>query len=448
MAFSLSKLTLCIIMSREIFRLAIPNIISNITVPLLSMVDMSIVGHMDSEKYIGAILLGTTLFNFIYWNFSFLRMGTSGFTAQAYGASDRQAQADTLTRSMAVAMAGGLIIIILQKLILETGFFFFKAEYEVQKFAADYFHIYIWAAPAVLGIYTFNGWYIGMQDARTPMFIAIGINVVNILLSLFFVYVLRLKIEGVALASLCAQYCGFIASGAVWNFRYKNVRKNIRLNILLHFEQFKPFFRVNSDIFIRTLALITVTTFFVSVSSRIGSDTLAVNALLMQLFTLFSYFMDGFAYAGEALTGKFVGAHNYGELRKLVKSLFQCGSIVALLYLLVYFLFFNQIMNILTDKVDLIALADRYHVWTLLIPICGFSAFLWDGIFVGATASKQMRNSMLIAVSIFFLIYFVTIAFDYFSNDILWLMFILYLALRGIVQTFMAKKINKRLFAH
>lgn len=426
-------------MNRSILRLAIPNIISNITVPLLGMVDMYIVGHLDSEDYIGAIALATMLFNFMYWSFSFLRMGTSGFAAQAYGAEDYKEQTNVLLRSLVVAMGAGLLIVFMQYFIALVGFHFLDAGPEVKAFAHQYFHIYVWAAPAVLGTYTLNGWYIGMQNAKTPMFVAIGVNVVNIALSFIFVYRLGMKIDGVALASVCAQYAGFLSFLLMWNIKYGWLKQYVDLSILKNWRSYIPFFKVNSDIFIRTMALVAVTTFFMSASAKSGKDILAVNALLMQMFILFSYMMDGFAYAAEALTGKFIGARNRKQLKTLVKRLFLWGIVIASLFTLVYGFFLDSILSLLTDKQSIIELSKQYQYWVMLIPIAGFSAFLWDGVFVGATASHQMRNSMLIAVGSFFVIYF---AFnDVSANNILWFAFIMYLALRGIVQSFMAPAI-------
>lgn len=427
--------------AQNILRLAIPNIISNITVPLLGMIDMAVVGHLDSPNYIGAITIGTTMFNFIYWNFSFLRMGTSGFTAHAYGQGNTTEQANSFLRSIFIAVLSGLIIIALQELILKAGFHFFDADPKVKMYAAQYFHVYVNAAPAVLGMYTFNGWFIGMQDAKTPMFITIIINVVNIVLCLIFVYVMNLEIQGVALASCYAQYVGLTASAIVWFTKYSRIRKCIKFRILKDIPALKIFFKVNVDIFVRTLALIAVTTFFISVSTKEGSEILAVNALLMQLFTLFSYFMDGFAYAAEALTGRYIGARQNDKLKSLVKNLFKCGLVICAIFTLIYTFGFTAILNILTDKHEIIVLAQKFHIWVSLIPICGFSAFLWDGIFVGATASRQMRNSMLIAVATYFVLYIFSYFAGFFTNNILWLMFIVYLTIRGLVQAFMASPI-------
>lgn len=426
-------------MNKSILRLAIPNIISNITVPLLGMVDMYIVGHLESEDYIGAIALATMLFNFIYWSFSFLRMGTGGFTAQAFGAGDNKEQARILLRSFAVAMAGGLLIMLLQGLIAKVGFYLLDGGPEVKVFAQQYFYIYVWAAPAILGLYTLNGWYVGMQNAKTPMVIAIGINVVNIALSFTFVYGFGMKIEGVALATTCAQYAGFLAFLFLWNVQYGWLKPFMRLNILKDLRSYIPFFKVNVDIFIRTMALVLVTTFFMSASGRLGKDILAANALLMQLFILFSYTMDGFAYAAEALTGRFVGAKSYVLLKYLIKRIFVWGIGIALVFTIAYTLFLESILGILTDKENIIELSRQFHGWVCLIPLASFSAFLWDGIFIGATASRAMRNSMLIAVASFFCVYYLL---SYVGVEAaLWIAFILYLAMRGGVQSIMASNV-------
>lgn len=423
-------------MNKAILRLAIPNIISNITVPLLGMVDMFLVGHLDAPEYIGAIALATMIFNFIYWSFSFLRMGTSGFTAQAYGAQNLKEQADILLRSLFVAMVSGFLIILLQKAIAGIGFYVLDGSNVVKVYAYDYFSIYVWAAPAVLGMYTFTGWFVGMQNAKAPMIVAIGVNIVNIVLSFILIYALKMKIEGVALASVCAQYTGFFTFLLIWKIKYKFLKQYIDIHVLKHVKSFIPFFKVNSDIFIRTMALVAVTTFFMSASAKEGDDILSVNALLMQLFILFSYMMDGFAYAAEALTGKLIGADNRVQLKELVKRLFLWGIVLSCFFTLVYALFVDEILMLLTDKQNIIDLSKEYQLWVMLIPIAGFSAFLWDGIFVGATASRQMRNSMLIASGAFFAVYFL---FAHISlNNILWFSFIVYLSLRGIIQSFMA----------
>jgi len=274
-----------------------------------------------------------------------------------------------------------------------------------------------------------------MQDARTPMFIAIAVNIINISLSFLFVYGFHMNIQGVALASTIAQISGFSISFVIWFYKYKRVRLLLDFARLKALDEYLPFFRVNADIFIRTLLLIAVTTFFTTISARMGALVLAANALLMQLFTLFSYIMDGFAYAAEALTGRFIGAKQYSKLNKLIKSIFSWGLAFVLIFTLLYALFTESILGILTDKTDVIAICREYEVWVLIIPIAGFAAFLWDGIFIGATASRQMRNSMFVAAGSFFAIFYSLQST--LGNNALWLAFIIYLSMRGIMQAIM-----------
>ncbi|MDR0429859.1 MAG: MATE family efflux transporter [Tannerellaceae bacterium] len=430
-------------MNKKILNLAIPNIITNITIPLSGMVDTAIAGHLESELYIGAIAVATIIFNFIYWNFSFLRMGTSGFTAQAYGAGNEKEAVRVLFRSLLTAFTAGLLIIILQYFILRLAFFFMQASPQTQAYVGAYFYIYIWAAPFVLGMYAMTGWYIGMQDAKTPMFVSIATNVMNITLSLLLVFVFHLELKGVALGSALAQFLSFCLTLVLWNRKYSKLKKYISLNAIRRLSEFKPFFKVNSDIFLRSLALVFVTTFFTSASAKIGDTFLAVNSLLMQLFILFSYMMDGFAYAAEALSGRYYGAKDYNALMRLIKQLFIWGIFLAALFTILYALFTDDILQLLTDKTSIIQAAKCFRIWALLFPLAGFAAFLWDGIFIGITASRQMRNAMFVAVAFFFIFYYgLSPAL---GNNALWLSFVTYLAMRGIMQTILFGNIRKKI---
>ena len=430
-------------MDKNILRLAIPNIISNITVPLLGMIDMFIVGHLSSELFIGAIAIAVMIFNFIYWSFSFLRMGTSGFTAQAYGANDKQEIINVLMKSLFVALLGSLFIVGLQYYIFEIILYFVQASPEVMTLASEYFYIYIWAAPAVLGMYAFTGWFIGLQDAKRPMYISIAVNIINIIMSLLLVFVLKWELKGVAFASLIAQYSGLLLAVLIGLIKYKPFIKRINLNFIKNLSELIPFFKVNSNIFLRTLCLIIVSTFFTSASAKFGNTTLAVNSLMMQLFVLFSYMMDGFAYAAEALTGRYIGEKNPVSLKKLINRLFLWGGILTLLFTLTYAVGSKTILSILTDKQSVLDVANQYIGWVLLIPIAGFAAFLWDGIFIGMTASRHMRNAMFISMLLFFIVYFTTK--DYLANNGLWLSFIIYLAVRSITQSYMFNSVKNKI---
>ena len=425
--------------NREILQIALPSIVSNITVPLLGLIDAAIVGHLGAASYIGAIAVGGMLFNIIYWIFGFLRMGTSGMTSQAYGQKDEAETMRILARSMGVGMLIALALIILQYPIERIAFTLMKATPEVERLASLYFRICIWGAPAVLGLYSISGWCIGMQNSRFPMYVAIMQNIVNILASLVLVYGFGMKIEGVAIGTLVAQYAGLLMAAWLWTSHFKRLLPYVQLQTLLAKGAIRRFFQVNRDIFFRTLCLVAVTMYFTSAGAAQGEVILAVNTLLMHFFTFFSYIMDGFAYAGEALVGKHLGANDRPALRQMVHQLFVWGIVLSLVFTLVYGIGGKVFLGLITNEQSVITASSAYFYWVLAIPLAGFAAFLYDGIFIGATATRWMLYAMSIATIAFFLIYY---GFrGAMGNHALWLAFITYLALRGIVQGFLGRKI-------
>ena len=453
-------------MNKRILGLALPNIITNITVPLLGMVDLAIVGHL-SAAHLGAIAIGTQIFNLIYWNFGFLRMGTSGFTAQAYGANDMDEAVRIFVRAIAIALAVALLLLVLQWPISRLSLLIFQVKDgpDVLRLALTYFFVRIWAAPATLGLYAVKGWFIGMQNAKLPMWIAIFLNTVNIICSLLFVLVLHWDIRGVALGTVIAQYSGlalglfFIVKRYGWVFsRYSHshpspTHERIKLIIAdsLHWPALRRFFKVNGDIFLRTVCLATVFTFVTAASGHISKEILAIDALLMQFFTLFSYIMDGFAYAGESLVGRYIGARDSRSLHLSVRLLLLWGLALTVLFTALYAVGGDWFLRIFSNDPTLIDNAHTYLFWTLIIPVCGFAAFLFDGIFVGATASRAMRDCMFVATLAFFAVYFlgtrltignatVTTQVQIQWNNILWTAFVTYLALRGILQALCLNK--------
>ena len=428
--------------SQRILHIAIPSIISNITVPLLGLIDVTIVGHLGSASYIGAIAVGGMLFNMIYWIFGFLRMGTSGLTAQAYGAHDLKEVTRIVLRSTGISLMLALALLILQYPIRLIAFELIDTSAEVQQLATLYFHICIWGAPATLGLYSFSGWFIGMQNSRFPMFIAITQNIVNIVASLLFVFVFGMKVEGVALGTLIAQYAGLFMAYLLWLRYYRPLRKYISRKQLFTHDAMKRLFQVNRDIFLRTLCLVAVTVFFTSTGAAFGDVVLAVNTLLMQLFTLFSYIMDGFAYAGEAVTGKYIGAGNREELRRTIRHLFGWGIALSLAFTLLYGIGGKEFLGLLTNEQSVISASGDYFYWVLAIPLAGFAAFLLDGICIGATSTHIMLKAMVVASGSFFLIYYSL--HNVLHNHALWLGFIVYLALRGIMQALLLNSSSLR----
>lgn len=429
-------------MNRNILKLAIPNIITNITVPLLGMVDTAIVGHITAsssgEDYIGAIAIGSMIFNIIYWNFGFLRMGTSGFTAQAYGADDKKEQMSILLRACFIALVAALALIVLQKPIGLLTEAFVENKNHALDLALEYFFIRIWAAPATLGMYALKGWFIGMQDSKTPMWISILINVLNIVFSYVFAIGLSMNIEGVALGTVIAQWGGLAVSVSIWFVKYGSLRIFADWKEALQRSKMILFFKVNADIYLRTICLIAVTTYFTVASSSMPYPLLAVNTLLMQLFTLFSYFMDGFAYASESLCGRFKGANDRVNLAKCVKYILLWGVGLSVLFTAIYFFFGSDILSILTNKKDVLAVCEEYKYWTLLIPLCGSVAFLYDGILIGMIETKLMRNAIFVATALFFGLF---LGFkNSLGNDALWIAFLTYLLARSVLMMILSRK--------
>lgn len=421
------------IRDRQILQIALPSIVSNITVPLLGMIDVAIVGHMGSPVYIGAVAVGSMIFNLVYWLFGFLRMGSSGLTSQALGRRDFTEVMRLLVRSTTIALGIALMLILLQVPMKWAVFELIGPTADVAPIAQTYFNIVIWGAPAVLGLYSLSGWYIGMQNTRFPMFISIMQNVVNILASLTLVYGFGMKIEGVALGTVIAQYAGFLVALGLLLRYYGRLRGYLLLRGTFVREAMGRFFHVNSDIFLRTLCLVAVNLFFTSAGARSGAVILSVNTVLMQLYLFFSYFMDGFAYAGEALGGKTYGARNMTAFRETLHRLWIWALIVTLTYTLLYIGGGQWIVGILTDEAQVVEASREYLWWIWLIPAAGAAAFIWDGIFIGITATRGMLVSSFLSALAFFAVYM--LANGFLGNHGLWLAMIVYLAMRGVLQT-------------
>ena len=416
---------------RQILQIALPSIVSNITVPLLGMIDVAIVGHMGSPVYIGAVAVGSMIFNLVYWLFGFLRMGSSGLTAQALGRRDFTEVTRLLVRSVSIALGIALLLIILQTPLKWLMFWLIGPTPDVAPSASTYFNIVIWGAPASLALFSLMGWYIGMQNTRFPMLISIMQNVVNILASLTLVYGFGMKIEGVAFGTVIAQYAGLLMAVGLLARNYSRIFRYFRKYRI--FQKMGAFFAVNRDIFLRTLCLVAVNLFFTAAGARQGAIILSVNTVLIQLYLFFSYFMDGFAYAGEALGGKAYGAHNIAAFHEALRKLWMWMLIVTSAYTLLYMLGGSWIVALLTDEAQVLETSREYLWWAWLIPAAGCVAFIWDGIFIGITATRGMLVSSFFSALVFFVVYL--LSEKALGNHGLWLAQIVYLAMRGILQT-------------
>lgn len=416
-------------MLRHILALSIPSIVTNITTPLLGMTDVAIAGHMGSAVYIAAIAVGGNMFNMLYWLLGFLRMGSSGMTAQAYGANNHGEAALVLWRSLLLAMAIGLVFVAMQTPLCRLLLDWMDVEGDTGRLASEYFHLLIWGAPAALGSFALTGWFLGMQNSRAPMWVSLTMDVTNIAASLLLVYAAGMGLRGLALGTLIAQWGGLLLALAICVRRYHP--KFPPLGEIMRGDGILRYFRINTDIFLRTVCLVAVTLWFTRTGASQGPVVLAVNALLMQLFTFFSFFMDGFAFSGEALCGRYKGAGDGASFRLAVRMLFLVSGVLAALFTLFYLLSGTGFLHLLSDDPDVVATSADYFGWAVTIPVAGFVAFTADGIFIGSTATRRMLVSMACATAVFFAVYF--LAFPTMHNHGLWLAFIAYLLTRGAV---------------
>ena len=430
-------------MNREIFRIAVPNIISNITVPLMGIFSTAIAGHCgDSAATIGALAIGVSIFNFIYWNCSFIRMGTSGLTAQAFGAKDFTTTTAMLVRAVALSAVLGLAVLVLQYPLGELSLWMMNGSQMV----SDYFYARIWAVPAGIMLFGLNGWFTGMQNAVIPMVTSIFINVLHVLLSLWFVFGFDMGITGIAYASVVAQWSGMTLSIVLLLLFFRKTLQRVNIRQVLQLDAMREFFKVNGDIIIRTFCIVIVYTFFTAASARMESEiVLAVNTMLLQLFTLFSYMNDGFAYAAEALTGRFVGARDRASLQLCIRRCVVWALGTAAICIAIYVVWWEDILSMFVgDKsqlVDMLTVARQYIGWVIAIPLAAALPFLMDGIMVGATLTRVLRNSMLLSTVAYFAIYYSL--HPLIGNNALWLAFTAYMALRGIAQYFMSGRLAK-----
>ena len=387
-------------MNKRILGLALPNIITNITVPLLGMVDMAIVGHLSSS-HIGAITIGTSIFNLIYWNFGFLRMGTSGFTAQAYGADRMDESLRILVRALAIGIAIAGLLLLLQWPISRLALIFRDATPGVAQLAIQYVIIRIWAAPATLSLMALKGWFIGMQDSVSSMLTDLTVNIVNIAASIILSFGIGswqgFGFVGIPLGTVIAQYSGLLLALGICGFKYRVKIAGQAGND----GTFGAFFKLNTDLFVRSLCFTGIYLGYTIIASRYGEVMLASANIMMNLLMIFSYFTDGFAYAGEALTGRFIGEKDREMVRRTVVQTFKWSFGVAGIWMLIYGLAGPGMLRLMTDDAAVLGACHAYIPWLLAMPLVGCAAFTWDGIYIGATASHAIRNAMIWALAAF-----------------------------------------------
>ncbi len=422
-------------MNKSILRLAIPNIISNLSVPLLGAVDTALVGHLDQVYYLGALAVGSVIFNFIFWGFGFLRMGTTGLTAQEYGRRDRMKMMMILARVQIIALSIGLLILFLQHPIAILSLWLIDSSAEVAEYTRVYYDIRIYTAPAVLALYGLNGWFLGMQNAKYPMIITIVLNLLNIVLNVMFIYGFNMHVNGVAYGTLISTYLALALGIFLFVKRYRRYLAHYIRTELINLYEIKKYFSVNRDIFIRTLCLIFTFSFFTAVSAKQGDLILAANTILLQFWFIVSYGIDGFAYAAESLVGRFKGSDNKSKLKQAVFYNIGWGLILGITGTLLYALAGSSLLSIFTNNSEVIELAKTVLFWTILAPLVSSFCYILDGVFIGATETKPMRNTMLFSTGIVFLPAYY-IGTHLFGIHGLWLAMVLFMIARGAALAF------------
>lgn len=434
----LSSDTPRVFLNREIVRLSIPAIVSNLTVPLLGLSDTAISGHLGAECFLAAIAVGSMMLNVVFWVFGFLRMGTTGMSALAYGRKDHDAMADVFSRSLFIAFALGLMLIVFRIPVAEALSRLIGADGSSGVLARRYFSICIWQAPATLGVMVVSGWFVGCQSTFWPMVIAVSVNIINIALSLLLVFCTDIGFVGVAYGTLIANWAGLLIALFAVGRRCGGFRVLwCGFGRLFDFRSFGLFFKVNSALFFRSLCIIAVSLAVTSFGARQGELILATNAVMMQFFHLFSFFMDGYAYTGEALTGRFAGAHDRRMLRESVRWLLLWTLAMVVIFTVIYVFCSKWIAAMLTDNPEVLVCFGNYCRWVMILPVCAAWAFIFDGFYIGVASTLRMFLATFTATLLFAVVNLLSRYDCVFlsvmdSNDILWLSFILYLAARGI----------------
>ena len=422
---------------KALWRLALPMIFSNITVPLLGLVDTAVIGHLDSPVYLGGVAIGATATSFLFMLLLFLRMSTTGLTAQAFGAKDSQALARALVQPLLLALGAGLLIILFKNPLIDLALSIVGGSGEVLEQAQRFLAIRWLSAPASLANLVLLGWLLGVQYARAPVILLVVGNVLNIVLDLWLVMGLHMNVQGAALATAIAEYATLLVGlGMV---RKVLVMRGISWAMLktAWLGDFRRLLALNRDIMLRSLLLQLCFGALTVFGARLGSDIVAVNAVLMTMLTFTAYALDGFAYAVEAHSGQAYGARDGSQLLEVWRAACRQAGVVALAFALVYALLGEHIVALLTSLPELRELADRYVLWQMVLPVIGVWCYLLDGMFIGATRGAEMRNSMAVAAAGFAL---TLLTLPLLGNHGLWLALAVFLALRGLSLAFIWRR--------
>ena len=425
-------------MNKTVLKLAVPSILANITVPLVGMANTAIAGRIGDASVLGGVAIASMLFDLLYWNMGFLRMGTGGMVAQAYGRRDFRDAMNVYALGMATAFAFAFLFLVLQYLYVEVAFRFIECSPQVEALAREYFFIRIWAAPATLSLNVFKGFFIGMQNAVSPMAVDVTVNITNVAASIFFAFYAGMGFSGIAWGTLVAQYAGMALAATLMILHYRKLFHYIDIKGSVKFSKMKKFFMLNADLFVRSLSFLFIYAGLTSLSAGYGDVALAVSSIMMKLMLLYSYFIDGFAYAGEALSGRYIGAGDKVSLRRAVRVIFIWCIGIGIVSTFGYWVGGEWLFTFLASDPVVIEESAKYIPWLLVMPLVSCVAFTWDGIYIGATATRAIRNSMLCAVAGFFASYW--LLGGMWGVQSLWVGYMVHLVVRSVYLTATARK--------
>ena len=423
---------------RQIIQLAFPMIISNLSTPLLGLVDTAVMGHLDTPQFLGGVALGGLIFSFIYWGFGFLRMGTTGLTAQAFGNRDHNEIKSILGRALLISTVISILILASQFPVRIISFWLIESSAPLERLASRYYDIRIWSAPATLSLYVLLGWFLGLQDVKSPLYIVLVTNLCNIFLDILLVVYLKMDVNGVAFASVLAEYSGMLFAVFLLQRKIKTFHSSWSWSRVIDPEKLKNLLIINNNIFIRTLCLIFAFAFFTAQGAKFGETILAANAILLNFLMLMAFALDGFAHAAEALVGRALGASDKTLLNRTVLTAALWSCFVAFNFSVAYAVFGMHLINILTSLDDVRNATYQYLPWVIFMPMASFACYLLDGIFIGATLTREMRNTMLFSILLCFLPtwYF----FQYLHNHGLWLTLTVFMLARSVSMSWVFKQ--------
>jgi multidrug resistance protein, MATE family len=407
-----------------------PIILANVSVPLLAAVDTAVVGHLPEAYYLGGVAIGAMLFTYIHHLFNCLRMGTTGPTAQARGAGDHLEVRAMIGRALLLAGAIGGLLIALQAPILGVTFWLIDASPEVEHYAREYFLIRVWSMPAALAGYAIIGWYYGLRDVRTPLIVQVVTNVLNIALDFLFVFGFGWAVAGVAAASVIASYAG-LALGLYYVWRSLRTLPGRGHARVLDRARLIRMFTINGDLVLRTFCVVTVLGMFMAKSAELGDLTLAANQVLHTFLVFTSYALDGFAHAAEAILGEAIGRRERAAFQRSLRVVFLWSGLVGVLALVIYALAGHGIIALLTGIPEVRAAAAAYLWWPVLLPVIAVWAYTYDGVYLAATRTTPMRNTVILSFAVYVAILFTLV--PVYGNTALWIAIATFLGLRGLL---------------